>query len=398
MLSSVALLIVTLQSVTLTKLPFLRCVGIGNFFFLVRNFFKTRSQGRVAAPCKTIKNPMNWGAPMIFSLNTRSIACHRFLNLFAFFLLFLLFLPNQLVRAQALSQSAPATTADDAASQRIRRQLTELNTREMANASNRELGYRWAVLGLEYSNASQFTSSENAYNHAIDLLSKDPADASLHAEALDQLGALYRIYGRLPESLNCRRKALALRVQLGDQQLIARSHGHLAEIALESRQYREAFREADEAYNAMKPSGVVNSDIISTLIVRTYAACGLHRRAECLSDAQQVLALSRTAFPEQSPEVSSSLMALSVAQLDDGSPAAAEESARQAVAILKVQFSASDPRMVFALSQDRDCLVAMHRKEEARQVEEQLAALQSKSAATCAQCTVSAFGLRAPSH
>ena len=395
MLSSVALLIVTLLIVTLTKLPFLRCVGIGNFFPCEDLFFKTRSQGRVAAPCKTIKNPMNWGAPMIFSLNTRSIACHRFLYLFAFLLLFL---PNQLARAQALSQSAPVTTTDDAANQRIRRQLTELNTREMANASNRELGYRWAVLGLEYSNASQFTSSENAYNHAIDLLGKDPADASLQAEALDQLGALYTIYNRLPEALNCRRKALALRVQLGNPQLIARSRSHLAEIALEYRQYREAFREADEAYNTMKSTTVVDSDVISALVVRTYATCGLHRRTECLSDAQQVLALSRTAFPEQSPEVSSSLMALSVAQLDDGSPAAAEESARQALAILKVQFSANDPRMVFALSHDRDCLVAMHRKEEARQVEEQLAALQSKSAASCAQCTVSAFGLRAPSH
>ena len=332
---------------------------------------------------------------MIFFLNTRSIACHRFLYLFGFFLLFL---PNQLARAQALSQSAPVTTTDDAANQRIRRQLTELNTREMANASNRELGYRWTVLGLEYSNASQFTSSENAYNHAIDLLSKDPADASLQAEALDQLGALYLIYGRLPESLNCRRKALALRTKLGDAKLIALSKSHLAEIALVSRQYREALQQSDEAYIGMTAAGAAISDKVSVLIVRTYATCGLHRRAECLSDAQQVLALSRTAFPEQSPEVSSSLMALSVAQLDDGSPAAAEESARQALAILKVQFSANDPRMVFALSHDRDCLVAMHRKEEARQVEEQLAALQSKSAASCTQCTVSAFGLRAPSH
>ena len=394
MLSSVALLIVTLHIVTLTELPFLRCVGIGNFF-PCEDLFNTRSQGRVAAPCKTIKNPMNWGAPMIFFLNTRSIACHRFLYLFGFFLLFL---PNQLARAQALSQSAPVTTTDDAANQRIRRQLTELNTREMANASNRELGYRWTVLGLEYSNASQFTSSENAYNHAIDLLSKDPADASLQAEALDQLGALYLIYGRLPESLNCRRKALSLRTKLGDAKLIALSKSHLAEIALVSRQYREALQQSDEAYIGMTAEGAAISDKVSVLIVRTYATCGLHRRAECLSDAQQVLTLSRTAFPEQSPEVSSSLMALSVAQLDDGSPAAAEESARQALAILKVQFSANDPRMVFALSHDRDCLVAMHRKEEARQVEEQLAALQSKSAASCAQCTVSAFGLRAPSH
>ena len=91
-------------------------------------------------------------------------------------------------------------------------------------------------------------------------------------------------------------------------------------------------------------------------------------------------------------------MALSFAQLRNGSAAAAEDSAHEAFTILRAQFTPGDPRVVFALSQDRDCLMAMHRKEEAQQVEAQLAAIQSKSSASCAQCTVSAFGLRDPSH
>jgi len=340
------------------------------------------------------QNPMNWGALMILSLNTLWIACQRLLCLFAFLLL--LFPPHP-GHAQGLSQSM-AATATESSSQRIRQQLTDLNTREMANASNRELGYRWTVLGFEYSNAGQFTSSENAYNHALDLLGRDPADAGLNAEALDQLGALYRIYGRLPESLNCRRKALALRTKLGDRKLIALSQSHLAEIALVSRQYREALQQADDAYRGMVASGGANRDKISALIVRTYAKCGLGRHAECLSDANEIFALNRGVFPEQSPEVSSLLMLLSIAQLRNGSAAAAEDSARQAVAILRTALSPSDPRLVFALAQDRDCLLALHRKEEARQVAAQLAALESKSSESCAQCTVSAFGLQASSH
>jgi hypothetical protein len=337
---------------------------------------------------------MNWSSSMILTLNTRLIASHCSFYLIAFFLFFL---PNHLSHAQALRQSTSGT-ATQAVSQRIRQQLADLNTREMANASNRELGYRWTVLGFEYSNAGEFTSSENAYNHAIDLLGRDPADSSLNAEALDQLGALYRIYGRLPESLNCRRTALALRAKLGDPKLIALSQSHLAEIALVSRQYREALQQADEAYMGMMAAGAASKDKVAALIVRTYATCGLHRNAECLSHAEEVLALSRGAFPEQSPEVSSSLMALSVAQLHNGAAEAAEESAKQAVAILKTQFSSGDPRVAFALSQDRDCLMALHRREEARQIQAQLEAIDGRSSASCAQCTVSAFGLRAPNH
>lgn len=282
--------------------------------------------------------------------------------------------------------------------QRIREQLAALNSREMANAPNRELGYRWTVLGYEYSKAGDFVNAENAYNRAVERLSLNPADTSLDAEALDQLGALYRIHGRIPESLNCRRKVLALREKIGDPAEIAQSQSHLAEVALVAKQYKEAYRGADGAYRAMAAlESSKKSDLVSALVVRAYASCGLHRHSECLSDAQQVLGISRSAFPENSPEVSASLLALSYAQLRNGAASEAEDAARQGLAILKANLSPGDPRLRFALSQDRDCLQALHRKEEAREIDAQISAF-DRSAQSCAFCTVSVSGLRTTDH
>lgn len=311
----------------------------------------------------------------------------------------LLFLrPACLGHSQALGQSGAGTQSADSG-QRIRLLITELNAREVAGASNRELGYRWTVLGFEYSNGGEFTNSENAYNRALDLLGRDPADAGLDAAAIDQLGALYRVLGKLTESMNCFRKALALRLKLGDPLLIAVSRGRMAEDEVLARRYREAMRDADEAYRFLATAEEAEmSDRISALLVRAYAECGLRRRAECLMDAQQALALSRSGFPERSPEVAGSLMALSVAQLRNGSAAEAEESVREAIGTLKLKLSADDPRVVYALVQERDCLVALHRKEEARQVEAQVEAGNRRYSESCAGCTVSAFGLTAPSH
>lgn len=343
------------------------------------------------------ENNREWGALMILSLNahatTRLMAWRGPVLLLAILLLFVTARLGYAQTSEPVEYGAHRADVD----QRIRRLLTELNGREAANASNRELGHRWMVVGYEYSNAGEFTNSESAYNRALDLLGRDPADASLNAEATDQLGALYRVLGKIPESMNCRRKALELRRKLGDPRLIALSESHVAEDELLSHQYREAVRASGDAYDVLAAlEGGNRMDSISALLVRAYAECGLRRHADCLADAERALALSRGAFPEHSAEVAASLVVVSFAQLHGGEAAEAEESIRQALGFLKTELSAGDPRVTGALAQERNCLVALHRKEEARQVEAQLEAANRQSAQICAGCTVSAFGLMTP--
>jgi tetratricopeptide (TPR) repeat protein len=307
-------------------------------------------------------------------------------------LLFAAFLGVKAPYAAAQPQTSANSSDNTPLQQRIHEQLAVL---QQLNGSNRDVASQWALVGAEYLEAADFPNSENAYSRAIQLLRKNPADASLYAEALDQLGTLYRIYDRLPEALNCRRNALAVRQGLGDPLPIARSQSHLAELDLMARKYKEAFTGADAAYRTMtRLADKEKAEILSTLIVRAYAQCGLRHRSACLADAKEALALSRSAFASQSQPVGAALVALGSAQLKNGSAADAEASTQQALDIFKMQLASSDPRMIFAMQQYRDCLRALHHDEEAHDISTQLSTMSRQAGRPCPTCTVSIYGLR----
>ena len=280
---------------------------------------------------------------------------------------------------------------------RIHDQLAVL--REHPPATNHELGYQWALLGMAYTEADEFANAENAYNRALEALSKDPADESLYAETLDQFGALYRMYERTAEAANLYRRALVLRQKTNDPIEIARSQSRLAEIALASHKYKEALTEANGAYAMMvRLNDPAKVELISTLIERSYAQCGLRRHKECLSDAQEALALSRSSFGGDSQPGGAALVALGAAQLKAGEAEQAEVSTQEGLRILREQLVAGDPRITFVMLQYRDCLQAMHRNDKAQEIATQLSAINRQSARACPGCTVSAWGLRSPVH
>lgn len=281
--------------------------------------------------------------------------------------------------------------------QSIQQQLADLQEREKIHASSRELGYRWALLGAEYGNAGDVTHAEDAYNHALQILSTSTPDAAMYAAALDQLGALYRIYGRTADALTCYRKALRVRVSLNDPLGTARSHEHLAEMALTMRHFKDAYTESDRAYVAMSDlHDPETTDIVSALIIRSYAECGMHHYAKGLADAAEALKLSRDAFPEGSVQMGASLVALGSAQLQNEDPAHGADSLREAVNIFKSHLSLNDPRLHFAMTQYRESLVMLHREGDARQIYAELEDTARQPRPSCATCTVSAFSLRSP--
>jgi len=287
--------------------------------------------------------------------------------------------------------------------QRIQNQLSLLHNLEQTKASASERGYQWALLGAQYTTAGDFVNSESSYNHALQILSAETSTIARYTDVLDQLGALYRIYGRIPEALNCRRKALALRQQLGDPLEIARSKSHLAELALMSHNFKDAFNNADQAYESMsRLQDPEQSDLVSALIVRSYAECALHKCDHGVADAQQALAIGRSAFAADSVPVGAAMIALGSAELKSGATAEAGNAVRQALQIFKTQFAADDPRLSYVMQQYRDCLLAQHQKREAREIDDQLSTLNRssdrQSAPSCPSCTVSVFGLRTPAH
>ncbi len=283
--------------------------------------------------------------------------------------------------------------------QQIHDQLSLLHIREQAQASAYELGDRWAFLGVEFTDAGDFANSESAYNRSLQLLKvgTDASTMALYAAVLDQLGTLYRIYGRVPEALNCRRKALALRQQLGDPLEVARSKSHLAELALMSRKYKDALATADQAYESMTQlQDPQKADLTYTLIIRSYAECALHKCDRGLEDAQQALAISREVFKADSVPLGAALIAVGSAELKRGATVDAANSVRQALQIFKLKFTAADPRLNYAMLLYRDCLLAQHLKREAREIDDQASALSRQPPPSCPSCTVSVFGLLTP--
>lgn len=302
------------------------------------------------------------------------------------------------------AQSAATAPAGDASTKaratamqsKIQLHLSQLHQREQAQASVHELAFRWMQIGAEYGNSGEVDRAENAYNHTLKLLAPEPAEAVLYADTYDQLGALYRIYGRTEDAMRCYRASLAVREPLGDPLETARSRAHLAELALEAHHYKEAYTETDQAYNSLtKMHDPDDSDRISALIVRAYAQCGMRKFHQGEQDAQQALEISRKDFPGTTMQVGASLVVLGLTQLKNSENTLAEVSLHDAVDIMQAHLADADPRLVFAMTQYHQSLRAMHRDEEAQLIHRKLEAIALQP--SCANCTVSAFTLRSPS-
>lgn len=300
--------------------------------------------------------------------------------------------PAKSADESALSAKAQASAGED----KIKQQITALHLREK-DATVHELGYRWALIGSEYGNLGNVEQAEAAYNHALHLLAPEPAEAMLYADVLDQLGALYRIYGRMDDARRCYRAALTVRAPFGDPLIDARSRARLAELALLSRNYKEAYAETDQAYQSMvRMHDPDSGEVISALIVRAYAACGMHKYRKAQDDAAEALKRSLADFSETSMPVGASLVVLGSAQLKSGETPQAEESLHHAVDLFKAQLTGSDPRLTYAMTQYRESLLALHREQDAQRIHNELEVMALQPQPGCGSCTVSAFALRSP--
>ena len=295
----------------------------------------------------------------------------------------------------SLRSSAHGETADPALlHERIAQEIKDLALEEKNHTSAPRLAWGWAHLAIDYESAADFTDAESSFTRSLHLLGSDPANATLRTEVLDHLGSLYLDYNRLHEARNCRLEGLKLMIRQGDALGTARARSHLAEVDLASRKYKDAQAAADQAYQSLialqEPRKV---ELVSSLVVLTYARCGLHDCASGLVNAQQAVDLSRSAFAQDAMPTAAALLALGYAQLKNGAPADAEATTQQALQIFKLRLTPPDPRLMRALAEYRDCLLAQHKKLEAQQVRNQLAEMGRQAKPSCTDCSVSVYGL-----
>lgn len=293
---------------------------------------------------------------------------------------------------------AQAETRPMAISERAESELRAIQSAVARHATEDELGKLWGQLASDYLNELEMPQAEQAYDHALNLLSKSVAARHDYALALDGLGTLYGQIGRMAESENCHRKALAIFDAEGDLTYSLALHANLAVLMQNEGRSKDAEKEASIAIEGMLGQARSDaSDLTSAFIARGYARCRQRRCKEGLSDADQAVDIVRAYLPPNSLLAASSWSALGYMQWKTGDRAGAEEKMRRALQILSDKSDLPYPVLVAArirtLGQYQQFLNETRRKQEAQQIGDERARLKREQAPVCKNCTVNVKGL-----
>jgi tetratricopeptide (TPR) repeat protein len=283
-------------------------------------------------------------------------------------------------------------------SAKIADELEQIRIGEQRPFTPQQLGVMWSLLASDYQEAMEFSRAEDAYGRSLVLLKGIPAAVRDYAATLDNLGALYMVTGRLDEAEACRKKALAERQRLGNALDIALSHELGAEVSLLRRRFKEAQREAAEALRVLDANPAANKfAVVSTLLTLVYARCLQNDCSSGDKDGARAVMLASREFGPDSLVWGQALMAHGFAKGKMGEMQEAEKMMLQGIQTIKARLPSRDPRVAGGLLQYRDFLAGAHRKEEAKQVEREVADLKSEHP-SCNGCTVSVYALNASSR
>ncbi len=296
-----------------------------------------------------------------------------------------------------LTQSAYATeqnpTGRTQLEQRIADDIQWIQQGEKEALEPLKMGRLWAHLASDYQDEMELTKSESAYNHALRLMEALPDAQKDYAIVLDNLGSLYVMSGKYDDSERCRRRALAVREALGDDLEVARGKGHLAEVHLGRRKYKDARQEAQEAYTAMialrEPEA---SHVVAALVTLIYSECELNQCKDAVEHAKTAVSYAGNTKPVDVLALGQAHLALGYAEWRNGIKDNPEEEMREGIRIMRSQELPTHPYVLSAMEQYRAYLESEHRGSEAKEVAEQEHG--AKQGDSCAECTVSVYGLR----
>jgi hypothetical protein len=287
--------------------------------------------------------------------------------------------------------SNPQVTSSHA---RIAQDLELIRAAEQQHLPAARAGALWAELGAEYQHATKFPQAEDAYNRSLHLLKTAPAAGEEYAATLDNLAALYLIYGRVDDAESSRKQALMVRQKLGNISGIGVSHIHLADIALARHQFEKAEKLALQGMEEMKSSSnPPREGMLSGLITVTYARCSRGHCDEGLTNAEQAVVFANTHFEPGSAAAGFALETLGFAKWKSGATHDGEVAMVQGIQILQTKLAPADPRLGGAMLQYRAYLIAEDRQAEAQEIREQVGNMTREAGVYCSDCAVSVNSL-----
>lgn len=296
-------------------------------------------------------------------------------------------------RARAFQVSAPAPPTLE---KRIAQDMELIEVGERTGLDPQSMGRLWTRLALAYEDAAEFSKSEAAYNHALQLFEHTPNAAKDYAWSLENLGSLYLAMHNDDEAERCRRRAQSALEAIGDKLDVAWGKALLAEVYIGKHKYKEAQQTASEAYDVMVALKSRDSrQLVATLITLTYSSC-MHRQCTyAVQRGQEAKSLALAAFPADSLLTGEVRSALGYAEWKAGMRDAADEEMRESIRIMKKQTTPGHPYLLGVMTQYRNYLKDVHRTAEANEIAREEEALTNRPPNACASCTVSVYSLLA---
>jgi tetratricopeptide (TPR) repeat protein len=280
---------------------------------------------------------------------------------------------------------------------RIKAYRLKVDTAASWHATDDELGMVWLQLAGDYADELDIQRSEEAFAHSLKLLKNSPIQTH-YAMALDNLASFYLNTDRLKEAENCRRKALAVYEELGDQAGAAEARIGFAIVLLHERKYSQSEDETAKALKSLQEQKEPNlGDMVAGLVSSSYAKCFQGRCDEGLVAARQAMNLVRAGVIKNSLIVAAALLALGFELWKTGDTADADKTMREALEALRDGKNIPRPLLVDtqlrALSRYADFLKATHQKASVKQVESEIIRLKGEQTPFCKDCTVNAMTL-----
>jgi tetratricopeptide (TPR) repeat protein len=155
-----------------------------------------------------------------------------------------------------------------------------------------ELGRACIMLGFAYHQEGNFNASQNAFEHSLRILERDPEHVSDYADALNYYGSLYGDVGRFDAAEAMWLKALHLRQGIGDHTAAMHSLVNLASLALPQKRVHQANEYLKRASEEMKLAhGLTDDDFMVLFETQAWLALTEGHPSEAVAGFQHALEL-----------------------------------------------------------------------------------------------------------
>jgi tetratricopeptide (TPR) repeat protein len=277
----------------------------------------------------------------------------------------------------------------------------QIAAEESRHAGADVLGYSWQALGKLYESQLHEQEAEDAYARALPLLRTAGPDAQ-YADSLHGMGAVCVSSGKFADCRKYLAASLAIYEKLQDGAHSAMLHQALATELVENGKFKDAIAEAWASLTELAAAkNAPPETLIAGYMLRSEAEYHSGENADALTDVARARAATvRAGVADNSLERIAISLAEGAAltragQLEQGH-AAFEEALQLASTRTDLPRKLHLRLQIWILNEYSASLQAVHRKQDARQINVQVAKLRSQLPAECEGCTVGVAALRIP--